>query len=41
MVIMFSQGAVGATGARGDVGFPGPDVSHFCNSEFEFFFFFF
>lgn len=36
MVIVFSQGAVGATGARGDVGLPGPDVSDFCNSPFEF-----
>lgn len=36
MVIVFSQGAVGATGARGDVGLPGVDVSNFCNSGFKF-----
>ena len=38
---MFSQGVLGATGARGDFGLPGADVSDFCNSCFEFLFFFF
>ena len=40
MVIVFSQGVLGATGARGDVGLPGADVSDFCNSCFKFLFFF-
>ena len=29
-VIYFSQGTLGAIGPRGDVGFPGADVSKFC-----------
>lgn len=41
IVIVFSQGVLGATGARGDFGLPGADVSDFCNSCFEFLFFFF